>query len=75
MHAQRADRARGKHEPIEIDRDLIGVEDGDERNRGETADDRGGRELKPDGSAGAGTTMAFGQMAMAAGTGRQRGEL
>ena len=46
MHAQREDRARGKHQSIEIDRDLIRVEDRDERDGGKAADDSRGRELQ-----------------------------
>ena len=71
MHAEREDRARRKHQPVEIDGDLIGIEDGDKRDRRETAYERGGREFECDGPSASGASMAFCEMAMTVGAGRQ----
>ena len=71
MHRQREDGACREDEAVEIDGYLIRIEDRDEGNRGEPPDERGGGEFKCNGSAGTWASMAFREMAMTVGTGRQ----
>lgn len=68
VHAERENRARGKHEAVEVYRHLPRIEDRDEDDRGKPAREGSAEQLEGDGAAGTRTLMAIGEMTMASGT-------
>lgn len=69
VHAEREQRARGEHEPVEIHRDLVRIENRDERNRRQAARKRRDQQLEDERAARALAFMAVGEMTVTTGAG------
>ena len=69
VHAEREQRAGGEHEPVEVYRHLVRVENRDERNRRQAARKRRDQQLEDDRGAGAWAFVAVGEMTVTTGAG------